>query len=474
MPRITRRHLLAASLGLPALLLTCGPPKNSSFKPVPPSAPESVGRLTPSERVVESVPTPVAPPEAKSPVELWLFAWDDPIERRLWFAVRQRLERDLPHVHLRQEFYQRPVEEAVAVASAAGLPPEVALIQDMYFPHWLERNLFANIQSFVSRTPGQAVTSDSPTAALGAFRYYPEAQRLGIGDFYGLPWRFNPRLLFVNEKIVRRDGLNSVSAGHRWTLQTANDFARDLVQSGPSDGGIQGGIGFPDSWFQSLPWLWSGGGDIFDAEGKVSVVDAPEVKSSYQLLQNWKRSSDDSPLSGRNGSEPYAQQFAAQSLAMFVGDVRDMFRLRTSDVAWQANPLFPIGGGNSQTLATYEGLAVITGAQQIDAAWDFVTWALGAEAQKHVLETENALPVLGSVLASSQLEAHYVATLLGEFNSQRSLPITATYPLHSPVIAHYYHKMMNGEQASIADTLDELHSLLGFILERRTLPNQWR
>ncbi len=419
-----------------------------------------------------SVPTPVAPPEVRSPVELWLFAWDDPIERRLWFAVRQRLERDLPHVHLRQEFYQRPVEEAVAVAAAAGLPPEVALIQDMYFPYWLERNLFVNIQSFVSRSPDQAVASDRPAAALGAFRYYPEARRLGIGDFYGLPWRFNPRLLYVNEGMLRRNGVEGYPAGHRWTLQTANEFALDLLQREPSGGGLQAGIGFPDSWFQSLPWLWSGGGDILDAEGRISTLDSPAVENSYQLLQDWRHSLGISPLTREGGSDSYAQQFAAQSLAMFVGDAGDMFRLRTSDVAWQANPLFPIGGGDSQTLATYEGLAVITGAQQIDAAWEFVSWAMGAEVQGNVLGTESALPVLGSVLASSQLEARYVATLLGEFESQRSLPITVTFPLYSPVIAHFYHKMMNGEYAPIADTLEELHALLGFILERQTLPNQ--
>lgn len=473
MPRITRRHFLAASLGLPALLLTCSSPEESAFKPVPPSAPEAVGRLTALEDL-PSAPTPVATPEAKSPVELWLFAWDDPIERRLWFAVRQSLERDLPHVHLRQEFYQRPVEEAVAVAAAAGLPPDVALVQDIYFPHWLERNLFVNIQSFVSKSLGQAVASDRPTAALNAFRYYPEAKRLGIGDFYSLPWRFNPRLLYVNEEMLRRNGLNENSAAHRWNLKTANEVATELLQNGPRGGEILAGIGFPESWFQSLPWLWSGRGDILDAEGNASTLDAPEVSDSYQLLQGWRHSSGFSPPPRRSGTDSHAQQFAAQELAMFIGDATGMFRLRTSEVTWRARPLYPIGGGDSQTLATFEGLAVITGAQQIDAAWEFVNWSIGAEVQEHVLESENALPVLGSVLASSRVEPHYVDTLLGESETQRSLPITVNYPLYSPVIAHYYHKMMNGEQASIADTLAELHSILDFILERQTLPNKWQ
>ena len=289
-----------------------------------------------------------------------------------------------------------------------------------------------------------------------------------------MPWRFNPRLLYINETVLRRNGVNGPSAEHRWTLQTANETALDLLQNGTSGDELQAGIGFPDSWFQSLPWLWSGGGDILDAEAKISTLDAPETRSSYQLLQDWRHSTDVSPLSARTGADPYALQFAAQRLAMFVGDARDMFRLRASDVTWQAKPLFPVGGGNSQTLATFEGLAVITGARQLDAAWEFVTWSMGAEVQGHVLESENALPVLGSVLASSQVAPHYVDTLLGEFETQRSLPITVTFPLHSPVIAHYYHKMMNGEQAPIADTLAELHSLLGFILERQTLPNQWQ
>ena len=474
MPRVTRRHFLAASLGLPALLLTCGPPEEAAVKPVPPPVPQAFDHPPSFENVLRSVPMPVAAPAAKDPVELWQFAWDDPIERRLWFTLRQQLERDLPHLRLRQEFYQRPVEEAVAVAAAAGLPPDAALIQDLYFPHWLERNLFVNIQSFVGNSLGDDVASDKPAAALKAFRYYPEANRLGIGDYYGLPWRFSPSLLFINEGILRQNGLSGDSARARWTLETAHSVALDLVQGAPNSSLVQAGIGFPDSWFQSLPWLWSGGGDLLNVEDNASSLDAPEARSTYQVLQDWRYASGVSPRVEMSGSDTYAQQFATHRLAMFIGNARDMFRLRSADVAWQARPLFPAGGGESQTLATFDGLAVITGSRQIDAAWEFVTWAMGPAVQGHVLESESALPVLGSPIASGRIESHYGDTLLSAFDSLRSLPITATFPLFSPVIAHYYHKMMNGEQAPIADTLDELHSLLGFILERQILPNHWQ
>ena len=154
MPRITRRHFLAASLGLPALLLTCGPPEETAVKPVPPPAPQAFSHPPSFENVIRSAPAPVAKPVVRDPVELWQFAWDDPVERRLWFTIRQQLETDLPHIRLRQEFYQRPVEEAVAVAAAAGLPPEVALIQDTYFPVLGgAQPLYVNIQAFVSIVP---------------------------------------------------------------------------------------------------------------------------------------------------------------------------------------------------------------------------------------------------------------------------------------------------------------------------------
>lgn len=472
MPRITRRHFLAASLGLPALLLTCGPPEEASVKPVTP--PQAFGHPPSFEDVIRSVPAPVATPAVKGPVDLWLFAWDDPIERRLWFTVRQQLESDLPHIRLRQEFYQRPVEEAVAVAAAAGLPPEVALTQDMYFPHWLERNLFVNIQAFVSNSLGEEVASDKPEAALKAFRYYPEAKRLGIGDYYGIPWRFNPRLLFINEGILRKHGLDALLARQRWNLETAHQAALALTQGGSDNRSVETGIGFPDSWFQSLPWLWSGGGDVLDVESNVSALASPEVAGTYQVLQDWRRSSDVAPQAGKSGADTYARQFATHRLAMFIGNARDMFRLRTADVTWQARPLYPIAGGESQTLATYEGLTIITGSEQIDTAWEFVTWALRPEVQARVLASENALPVLASAIASSQVESHYSDTLLRGLDSQRSLPIAATFPLYSPVIAHYYHKMMNGEHAPIAETLSELHTLLDFILQRQTLPHQWQ
>lgn len=474
MPRITRRHVLSASLGLPALLLTCGPPDETPREPAPPPAPQSFSYQPPFEEVVPHAPTAVTTPAVQDPVELWQFAWDDPLERRLWFSIRQQLEHDVPHVRLRQEFYQRPVEEAVAVAAAAGLPPEVALIQDIYFPHWLERNLFVNVQSFVNNSLRKAVVGDKPTAALSAFRYYPEAKRLGIGDYYGLPWRFNPRLLFLNEGLLRRNGLNGKFAQQRWTLETAHEFAQELARGGLESSVGRTGIGLPDSWFQSLPWLWSGGGDVLDRDGKVSTLNAAEVDSAYHVLQDWRQASQVAPRPGLNGSETYAQQFAAGRLAMFIGSARDMFRLRATGTAWQSRPLFAIGSGERQTLATFEGLAVITGSQQLDAAWEFVTWSLGREVQERVLASESELPVLGSVIASGRVESHYADTLLSEFDSLRSLPITGEFPLYSPVIAHYYHKMMTGEHAPVAETLSELHALLGFILERQTLPNQWQ
>ncbi len=473
MPRVTRRHFLAASLGLPALLLTCGPPEETAVKPVPPPAPQAFSHPPSFEDVVRSVPAPVAAPVVRDPVELWHFAWDDPLERRLWFAIRQQLEMDLPHLRLRQEFYQRPVEEAVAVAAAAGLPPEVALIQDTCFPHWVERNLYVNIQAFVNRSLGDDVASDKPAAALRAFRYYPEARRPGLGDYYSLPWRQNPRFLFINVGMLRQNGLAALPARERWTLETVQKAALGLTQGGPDNRVVQGGIGFPDSWFQSLPWLWSGGGDVLDVDSNVSTLALPEVENTYQTLQDWRHSTRLAPRPESLSSDTYVQQFATHRLAMFLGNAGDMFRLRSADVAWQARSLFPVGAGESRTLATYEGLAIITGAQQIDAAWEFVTWAMRPEVQEHVLASESALPVLASVIASSQVESHYSDTLLRGLDSQRSLPIAATFPLYNPVIAHYYRKMMNGEHAPVTETLSELHSLLGFILERQTLPNQW-
>ena len=474
MARITRRHLLSASLGLPALLLTCGPPDETSVEPTSPQASQAFSYPMPAEDVIDNVPSPAVIPESKEPVELWLFAWDDPIERRLWFKIRNQLEADLPHIHLRLELYQRPVEETVAASAAAGLPPDVALIQDMYFPHWLERNLYVNIQSFVNNSLGDGVAADKPPAALKAFRYYPEAKRLGSGDFYSLPWRSNPRHLFVNVGMLRQFGLTALPARERWTLDTVQEAVQDLTYGSAEIHTDRAGIGFPNSWFQSLPWLWSGAGDLVGAESKVSTLASPNAERAYQMLQDWRHSSYPAPRIGNPSSDTYAQQFATHRLAMFLGNAGDMFRLQSADVTWQSRPLFPIGEGESRTLATYEGLAVTTGAQQLDAAWEFVTWAMRPEVQKLVLDGENALPILASVIASSQIEPHYIDTLLDGIDTHRSLPIAATFPLYSPVIAHYYHLMMNGEHASIPDTLRRLHSHLEFILERQTLPIEWQ
>ncbi len=474
MPRITRRHFLAASLGLPALFLTCGQPVETAPRAGTTPVPRVFTNLPTSGQGVRSTPSTVATPVAPEPVELWHFAWDDPIERRLWSAVRQQLGEDLPHIQLRQEFYGRPVEETAAISAAAGLPPEVASIQDMFFPRWVERNLYVNIQTLASDWLGENGASGIAAAALNAFRYYPEAKQPGVGDYYGLPWRSNPRLLFLNEDIFRKNGLAGTVSEERWTIERVEEVAQQLTEVRSGDRLQTAGIGFPDSWFQSLPWLWSGGGDVFDDTGKVSTVASPEAERTLRRLQAWRHTMHIAPRVGELGADTYVQNFATQRLAMFLGSANDMFRLRATDAAWQARALHPIGNGENRTLAAYDGLAIVTGSQQFDTAWEFLRWALRPEVQALLLDSECALPILPQAIASSHVEPHYSAALLGETDAQRSLPIGVTFPLYSPVIAHYYHMMMNGGHAPVPDTLRKLDSLLGFILERQTLPSNWQ
>ncbi len=474
MPRITRRHFLAASLGLPALLVTCGQPDEAALRTGTSAVPRVFTNSPTSGQGVRSTPSTVATPVAPEPVELWHFAWDDPIERRLWSAVRQQLGEDFPHIQLRQEFYDRPVEETVAISAAAGLPPEVASIQDMFFPRWVEHNLYVNIQTLVSDWLGNNGASDITPAAVNAFRYYPEAKQTGRGDYYGLPWRSNPRLLFLNEDIFRRNGLAGRISDERWTIEKVEEAAQQLTEVGTGDRLQVAGIGFPDSWFQSLPWLWSGGGDIFDDTGKVSTVASPAAESVLRRLQAWRHTMHFAPRVGELGADTYVQNFATQRLAMFLGSANDMYRLRATDVAWQARALHPNEDGESQTFAAYDGLAIVTGSQQFDTAWEFLRWALRPEVQALVIDSEYALPVLPQVIAAGHVEPHYSAALLEETDAQRSLPIGVTYPLYSPVIAHHYHMMMNGGYAPVPETLRTLHSLLTFILERQDLPSQWQ
>ena len=106
----------------------------------------------------------------------------------------------------------------------------------MFFPHWVERNLYVNIQTFASKWLDGFTTSDIPTAALKAFRYYPEAKRTGVGDHYGLPWRSNPRLLFVNVDMLRESGLSDLLNQERWTTRdgTGGSAATNADRAGQS------------------------------------------------------------------------------------------------------------------------------------------------------------------------------------------------------------------------------------------------
>ena len=471
MPRITRRQFLAGALAVPPLVLTCGQPAEVRVEP-PASAPAALGARPPVVPLRESGAAEA--PSPRETLDLWHFAWDDPLERRLWSSVTRELEQELPHVRLNQEFYRRPLEEVVFISAAAGMPPDAASIQDVFFPHWVERNLYVNLQTFVNAWSDETALGGIPAAGLGAFRYYPEAGRAGLGDFYGLPWRSNPRLLFINETMLRESGLSSLVSEERWTLETAREAGSRLAKSGADNRPNWGVVGFPDSWFQAVPWLWSGGGDVLDEAGRTSTLAAPDAAGALSVLQDWRHALRIAPQVGELGADAYVEHFAHNRLAMYLGSARDVFRLQETETAWQARALYTVGGNDSRVLTHYDGMAVVTGAQHVDGAWEFLSWLLGPVAQGRALADGQALPVRSDALTASTAAPHYAETVRDHANSQRRLPIAPSFALYSPVIAHHYHRMMNGGLVPVPETLAKLHAILNFILQRGTLPNQWQ
>jgi multiple sugar transport system substrate-binding protein len=92
------------------------------------------------------------------------------------------------------------------------------------------------------------------------------------GTVYGVPWYVDTRLLYYRTDIAKKAGITAAPA--TWEDVTA------MAKAMQSTGGAKWGIGLgTKNWQEYLPFLWSNGGDVVDAQGKFTLNSPQAVEA---------------------------------------------------------------------------------------------------------------------------------------------------------------------------------------------------
>ena len=106
--------------------------------------------------------------------------------------------------------------------------------------------------------------------ALGRFVSYSVAPAMWQGRTFAYPWTLDTRVIFTNQTLLAKAG---------WTepIITMDQLIRaaELVKESGTDGGGANGADAHRLYKKILPFMWTYGGDVFDAQGK-PILNSPE------------------------------------------------------------------------------------------------------------------------------------------------------------------------------------------------------
>ena len=233
---------------------------------------------------------------------------------------------------------------------------------------------------------------DKEDAAWRKANYSDNVLALGKvdGKTYGLAFNASLPIIYFNEQLVKAAGGDPAKMPDTWDAMIA--LAAKIKTQGSDVAGIAYNIhDWPDDWlFRSM--ILQAGGQMLDQAETASGVGGP---IGLKVMRNLRRFATECnmPLIDWDQSR---QQFIAGKIGIFADTparlrqvtdlIGDKFTLRTT--------VFPLDDKANGGLPTGGNAAIITTADagKQRAAWEFLKFVSGPEAQKIVVETTGYMP----------------------------------------------------------------------------------
>ncbi|WP_156761410.1 extracellular solute-binding protein [Microbacterium karelineae] len=238
------------------------------------------------------------------------------------------------------------------------------------------------------------------------------------GHYYGLPLNTNTRVLVTSQEALDAAGTDTPPA----TFQDIRAFADALDGTGIA--------AFADSGLSAwnvMPWIWSAGGDVADAELTTATghLDSEESIAGVQLLVDlYQAGSIPNLITGNAGATSTSDGLpGGQYAAILDGPwMQDIWAGQYPDF----DPIYapvPAGDGGSISVVGGESIVVTEGASSGDAAYAFVEFTQSEQYQLGMAKAGQM--TVKPEFADAQAEiAPYYATFSDQLEAARArLPI---------------------------------------------------
>jgi multiple sugar transport system substrate-binding protein len=278
-----------------------------------------------------------------------------------------------------------------------------------------------------------------------------------------MPYGTSPMVIYYNTNLVDFDEMQAADldtpASHSsWTFEQFAEAARFGSRRGAK------GVYIEPSLLGLAPFLYSGGGQLFDDEKDPKSLELSSGTTLESLSKSLEllRQTDVTPTPRQLRREDALDQFKDGKLAMIAGFRTLVPELRkTPGLSFDVMPMPSLG--EDRTVGDVSGLCISSTAVNTSAAADFVVHAIGKDAVSEVARAGYLVPANNQVAESDAFEqkdrmpkSAYV------FNrSVRDIvtpPLIDSYPkleaaAHDAVYQLFYNRVIDIEE--LTKTIDE-------------------
>ncbi len=335
-----------------------------------------------------------APTAAQDEAEISFGFWGDPAEFDAYEGLQEQFEAANPDIAVESQYTpgQGDFQTKIATSFGAGNPPDVFLINFRRFGQYAATGALEPLGPRFRESP-----------ALNPDDFYPQPIEAFTfdGELTCVPQNISSLVVYYNVDLFAAAGVPLPRDGWTWDefLQAAIALTKDVDGDGFVD---QYGVGLEPSLIRYTPFIWQAGGELVDDVDNPTrlALDTPEAKAGIQFVVDLSLKHEVVPTEPEVLAEDDQSRFMNGTTAMLFQSRRATTTLREIDAfQWDVAGL-PAGPAGATTVLHSDAFCMASSAEDKDAAWRFIEYAVGPEGQKALAATGRTVPSLRPVAES--------------------------------------------------------------------------
>jgi multiple sugar transport system substrate-binding protein len=282
-----------------------------------------------------------------------------------------------------------------------------------------------------------------------------------VGDTsYGVPWYVETRVLYYRTDLAEKAGWDQ--APQDW--DELKQFATDLEDKAGAEYGMHLQPGQTGSWQTVLPFAWSNGAEVTNAEGTEYTIDSPEMQEALEYYKSYF----DEGLANDGTLDPGELEsgFADGTYGAFISGPWHTGLVEEQGVKTDEYAVAPLPGKDGAPGTSFVGggdLAVFSDSDNKEGAWKLVQWLSEPETQSAWYETIGDLPAVKSAWDTGELASDEQLQVFGEqLDSTLAPPAVPSWEQVAAVIDADVEKAVKGAMPvdeAVADMQSQANSI---------------